>query len=125
MPRVVVDSSAYTPYIDYHYIGSEGNSYVGLFVCVTSAFRLATNDYTTCGTVNAMNQSIVDQYGVYIGGLTRACTGTPLVGGSSGGPWLIGNTSYGITSAKESTGCNQFYSEVTAAENAMNIFIIH
>jgi len=123
-PRVFVDSGPNTTVDDNYEITAETTSDVGEFVCRTSGFSFTTGeDYTRCGTVTALNVTAELEPGQTASGLVQ--TDVCRLQGSSGGPVYKTRLAYGTHSGGDDAPCKSWYTPATAAENAMNVDIIH
>jgi len=121
---VFVDSGPNTTVDDNYEITAETTSDVGEFVCRTSGFSFTTGeDYTRRGTVTALNVTAELEPGQTASGLVQ--TDVCRLQGSSGGPVYKTRLAYGTHSGGDDAPCKSWYTPATAAENAMNVDIIH
>lgn len=106
-----------------HQVSGSAASYVGLFGC-----RFGQTTPFQCGNVTAVD-SPVTYSGITFTTLTR--TDTCALGGDSGGPWMAGNTAYGIVVASTTAGCTNnpatqamWYNEVNDALGLIGVSLI-
>jgi hypothetical protein len=100
-----------------YHLSSDGASTVGMRICTTGAF-FGRSD---CGTVTQLG--VTATYGgVTVTGLGRGSfCGT---GGDSGAPMYASHVAFGLQTAGFSQ-CDSLYQGITAAENAMNVNVLH
>jgi hypothetical protein len=100
-----------------YHLSSDGTSVVGMRICTTGAF-FGRSD---CGTVTQLGVTAT-YLGVTVRGLGRGSfCGT---GGDSGAPMYASHVAYGLQVAGFSR-CDSLYQGIHAAENAMNVNVLH